>query len=94
MEFGSGKAACDELSRAEVGKSRQRAKSKVHSERKDDRGQMTDDRGRKTEGRDLKSEGGRRPPARRGNRGLRPGGKSEKAKHIGLYQMIKFLYLN
>jgi len=27
-----------------------------------------------------KSEGGMRPPARRGHRGLRPGGKSEKGK--------------
>jgi hypothetical protein len=42
---------------------------------------MTEDRGQRAEGRGqrlLNSEVGMRPPARRGNRGLRPGGKSEK----------------
>ena len=49
-------------------------------QRTEDRGLKTGDRGQRTEDggqRRLNSEFGMRPPARRGHRGLRPGGNAE-----------------
>jgi len=42
-------------------------------QRADDRGQISENRGQRSE----LSEVGMRPPARRGHRGLRPGGNAE-----------------
>ena len=47
--------------------------SDVRAQKTDSRGQITEDRRQITEDR----EGGIQPPALRGHRGLRPGGKSE-----------------